>query len=162
MNSRKREALPLFAIAVLIAAVALGLFLSGCSTATTPTDNSTRIAAVVRPIAKNVVIPVLSNNPEYETALLALASAADLAVNGTALTPTGIKAFVDTLASQYDIDENTKIYIASGIDDLVRLYSETYGQAVVDATDPNVKLYLAAFAAGIRDGVQFYKLIKAE
>lgn len=143
----------------LLLAASSALLLSSC--ASVPTDASApspadMISAAVQPICKHVVLPVLSHNPRYEPALLALAAGADAALNAGQLTPESIRAFVDALALKYELTPEARLSIASGIDDLVQLYQRTYGQSVASTADPRVRKILTAFAAGIRDGVKFY------
>jgi uncharacterized protein CbrC (UPF0167 family) len=134
---------------------------SGCvSTGVKPQTIDT-VAAVVQPVAKNVVNAVLEKNPEYDDALLALATAAEVALNGGELNVQSIKSFVDALGVKYQLDAHTKLVIASGIDDLVRFYQATYAQQVADTADPNVRRILTAFAAGVRDGVAFHRALRS-
>lgn len=132
--------------------VGLALLAAGCVTQVQP-EKADIIAAVIRPVAKNTVNLVLAKNPKYEEALLALATAADVA-NGGTLTPDAIKAFVDTFALKYALDAETKLIIASAIDDVIHAYTDVYGK-LPEVGDANVQKYLAAFAKGIRDGIAF-------
>lgn len=138
----------------LILLAGLALLCAGC-VGTVKTETADTISAVIRPVAKNAVNLVLSKNPQYADALLALATACDVAMNGGDLSPSSIKAFVDGLAFKYALDDETKLIIASAIDDVVHAYQDIYGKAVIDAADPNVKKYLTAFARGIREGIAF-------
>jgi len=131
------------------------------STAPDKIDRTAFIASAIQPICKNVVLPVLAKNPRYEAALLALADGADAALQQTELTPEAIHAFVDALGRRFDLSEDAKLYIASGIDDLVKFYQQTYGAQVASTTDPRVKAILAAFSRGIRDGVAFYRAMSS-
>jgi hypothetical protein len=144
----------------LLAVLAIACF-GGCATTGVKPQTIDTVAAAVRPVAKNVVNAVLTNNPKYDSALLALAAGADAALNGGQLSVANIKAFVDVLGAKYELDAQTKLYIASGIDDLTTFYRDTYGQQFADTADPNVRKILSAFAAGIRDGVAFYHAINA-
>lgn len=139
---------------LILAAFAL-LFCSGCVSSGVKTETADTAAAFIRPVAKNVVNLVLAKNPNYTEALLALAAGCDVAINGGVLEAQSIKAFVDTLALKYDMDNQTKLVIASAIDDVLHIYEDRYQVQVINATDPNVKKCLAAFAKGIRDGVAF-------
>lgn len=141
-------------------ALACMVLSTGCVSTVKP-QTADAIAAAVQPIAKNVVNVVLTKNPAYDQALLALAAGADAAINGGQLTVPNIRAFVDALASKHKLDAHAKLLIASAIDDLVKFYQRTYGQAVADATDPNVRRILAAFAEGVRDGVAFFRALNA-
>lgn len=145
-----------------VVALFLAVAVSACvSTGLKPPTVDT-MAAIVRPVAKNVVNRVLQKNPGYDTALLALAEGAGEAVNGGgALTPESIRAFVDTLATRFAMDAQSKLEIASALDDVVQIYRETYGGAVARATDPNVRRILTAFAAGVRDGVALHRAMSA-
>src|SRR5690606_20049544 len=105
---------------------------------------------------------VLAKNPELEPALLALAAGAEAAIDGGEITAQVIKGFVDTIASRHPMDSETKLILASAIDDVVKLYQDTYGTAVVSGIDPNVRLYLSAFANGIREGIAFRRAITGE
>lgn len=142
---------------------ALCALFTGCATAPDGTkklnvsnDQAALIASVVQPIAKSVVLPVLAKNPKYEPALLAIAAGVDtILMTGDQLTPKTIKQFLDSIAVQYDLTDDARLYIASGIDDLVTFYQQNYG-TLVQAADPNMRKILAAFSAGIRDGVEFY------
>lgn len=138
----------------------LALLFAGCVSQVKPNTADT-VSAVIRPVAKNAVNLVLAKNPRYADALLALAAASDAATLGGELTPATIKAFVDGLALKYDLDRETKLIIVSAIDDVVHAYQDIYGQAVVNATDPNVKKYLAAFSRGVREGVAFWRTINS-
>lgn len=137
------------------------LLCAGCVSQGVKPETADVISAAVRPIAKNIVLPVLQKNPKYEPALLALATAADVAIEGGNLTPEGIRSFVDTLAIRYDLDPQTKILIASGIDDLAKFYTDTYGPQVSNTADPNLRKILGAFSKGIRDGITFYHQMAA-
>lgn len=133
--------------------LAFSIVLSGCvSTGVQPQTIDT-VSAAVRPVAKNVVNVVLTRNPRYDSALLALAAASDAALNGGTLTQENIRAFVQLFAAKYELDQTTTLYIASALDDLAQFYRDTYGKTVADVTDPNVRKILSAFSAGIRDGV---------
>lgn len=156
MNIRNR--LPLLGA---LLAFAVPFLISACASSGVRPQTADKIAAAVRPVAKNVVNAVLTKNPAYDGALLALAAGADAALNGGELSVQNIKAFVDALALKHELDAQTKVYIASGIDDLVVFYREAYGQQVAVATDPNVRRILVAFAAGIRDGVAFHRALNA-
>jgi hypothetical protein len=134
---------------------------TGCVSTGVRPQTVDAISAGVRPVAKNVVNLVLTKNPSYDTALLALAAAADAALNGGALTQASIRGFVEAFAVQHGLDAQTKLYIASGIDDLAQFYRDTYGQTVADTADPNVRKILAAFSAGIRDGVSLFHALRA-
>lgn len=155
----KTTRLPL--IAALVALAIPTFVCSACVSSGVKPDTADTIAAVVRPVAKNVVNAVLAKNPRYDTALIALAAASDAALNGGTLTIENIKAFVDAFALKHELDPQAKLIIASGIDDLATLYRDTYGKQVAVATDPNVRRILAAFAAGIRDGVAFHNALNA-
>jgi hypothetical protein len=133
----------------------------GCVSSGIAPQTVDTIAAAVRPVSKNLVNAVLQKNPQYDGALLALAGAAEAALNGGNLDVQNIKAFVDAFAVKHEIDAQTKLVIASGIDDLVQLYRDTYGAQVATTTDPNVRRILSAFAAGVRDGVAFYRALQA-
>jgi len=133
------------------------LLISGCVSQGVKPATADVVSAVVRPIAKNAVNLVLAKNPHYDDALLALATAADVAINGGELDVMTIKAFVDTLALRYQIDPETKIILASAIDDVLHAYQDIYGTDNLSGTDPNVRKYLSAFARGIREGIAFRK-----
>lgn len=153
---------PVAALLVSLSLCAITLLgTTGCvSTGVKPQTVDTA-AAAVRPVAKNVVNLVLQKNPKYDGALLALAAGAEAALNGGELTVEAIRSFVDALSSKYDLDAQTRITIASAIDDIATLYRDTYGRQVVDSTDPNVKRILTAFAQGIREGVAFYRALSS-
>lgn len=134
-------------------------FGSGCVSTGVKPQTVDAIAAVVQPLAKNVVNAVLAKNPKYDEALLALATGAEAALNGGDLSIQTIRSFVDSLGARYNLDRESKLFIASGIDDVLQFYRRTYAKNVVEATDPNVARVLNAFAAGIRDGVSFFRAL---
>lgn len=138
--------------------LAVGLLIAGCQSQVS-TSTADTVAIVVRPITKNAVNLVLAKNPAYADALLAVASGTEAALGVSELTPQGIKAFVDGVALKYALDNETKVIIASAIDDLVKTYQDATGTTVIAPADPNVRKYLLAFAKGIREGVEFHKAI---
>lgn len=139
--------------------VLLSLALAGCVSSGVSPEKADTVAAIVRPVSKQLVTAVLINNPSKGDALLALAAAADTAALGVELTPATIKVFVDAFAARHHLTEVERIYIASALDDLAKLYLDTYGKQVISTIDPNVVKYLKAFATGIRDGVVFHRAI---
>lgn len=148
---------------ILFVLVCLASLLTSCASLGTggTTPSADVVAAAVQPVAKTIVIFALNKNPGYGAALLALADGADAALTGTDLTPESIKVFVETLSRKYQLDPATALIIASGIDDLAKFYQRTYGKQVVNATDPKVREILTAFSAGLRDGVNFYRILNA-
>jgi hypothetical protein len=137
------------------------ILLTGCVSSGVSPDKADTVAAIVRPVSKQLVTAVLINNPTKDDALLALAAAADTAAIGIELTPASIKAFVDIFAAKHKLTEIERVYIASALDDLAKLYLDTYGKQVISTLDPNVVKYLRAFASGIREGVAFHEAISS-
>lgn len=129
----------------------------GCSTVShsTPAQVDT-VAVITQVTVSNIVLPVLANNPKYEPALLAVAAGVDLAFAAGEVTPVRINSFLDTVALKYEMDAKTRLYVGSGLLDLLDIYVKTYGQKVASTTDPRVVTMLNAFRDGIKIGIARY------
>jgi hypothetical protein len=128
----------------------------GCTTVqTVPTDWAQVTASIAQPLAQGATPLVLNKNPDYAPALLLFADAIPLAFAVGDLTPESISqsiALLDTKANlQLDADVQSLISTALAI--AIQQYQQRAGTTVSNATDPNVKLILSAFAKGIHDGV---------
>jgi hypothetical protein len=147
-------------VTLFLAALALLVF-SGCqslsSSSTAPTANVDTAAAVTKIAVSNIVLPVLANNPKYEPALLAVAAGVDIAFAAKEITPAGINSFLDTIALKYEMDPATRLYIGSGLMDLLDVYHAQYGAQVVSAADPRVVAMLNALRDGIKVGIERYR-----
>ncbi len=135
--------------------------LSGCQSLKNATPQQTDTAAAITQVAvTNIVLPVLSNNPRYEPALLAVAAGVDLAFAAGEVTPAGINSFLDTVSLKYELDAKTRLYIGSGLLDLLDLYKKTYGQTVASTADPRLVTMLNAFRDGIKTGISRYHALQ--
>lgn len=143
--------------ALFVSLFAFTCLFQGCVSQGVSTNTGATIAAVIEPVAKNVVLLVLHKNPSYASAVNGFADALDAVVIGADFNPASEKALVDALALKYTISAEAKLYLASGLDDLMNLYKNTYGVTAVSSMDVNLKGYLTAFAQGLRDGVIFFK-----
>lgn len=146
---------------LIVAFAVLATFgLSGCvskSDVSLPPSQQVELAANITQIATSqIVVPVLSNNPEYENALLAIAAGIDVAFAAQEITPAGINSFLDTVALKFEMDDKTRLYVGSGILDMLDLYKKTYQVDVVTGTDPRVRRVLEAFRDGIKQGIARY------
>jgi hypothetical protein len=134
----------------------------GCATVKNATPQQVDIAASITKIAvSQIVTPVLTNNPRYEPALLALASGVDVALAVDSLTPEGINAFLDTLALKYEMNNETRVLIGNGILDLLQLYKDTYQVEEALISDPRLTKMLDAFRTGIKQGIERYHTFSA-
>lgn len=138
-------------------------FMGGCQTVKQATPEQVDMAATVTQlVVSQIVVPVLANNPEYEGALLAVAAGVDVAFAAQEVTPEGINSFLDTVALKYSMDAKTRIYIGSGIMDMLTLYKQTYQTTVVASSDPRVVKMLNSFRDGIKQGVERYHALSGK
>lgn len=147
----------------IIALLTLSVALTGCVTSTkTEVTTTTQVAAAItRPTVQTLVVPLLTKHPEYEPALLALAAGADVVFSQGNVDVATLRGYVEALAAKYSIAEADKIVLTLGITNVYQFYVDTYQKPVMDATDPNVKILVAAFTKGIRDGITFYHAYQA-
>lgn len=145
----------------LLGAFALGMM--GCSSVPSESGPSQAeyAAAITQPVVKNVVVPILSKNPDLEPALLAVASGIDVVFNKGTLTPEQLREFVDSLSAKYPkLDERDKLVLGSAIWDAYTIYTRMTGKTVVVVSDPTARALLEAFRQGINDGIAFYHAFK--
>ncbi|HEX2099180.1 MAG TPA: hypothetical protein VHF69_00870 [Candidatus Synoicihabitans sp.] len=114
------------------------------------------VAGITQPVTKNLVLPLLANNPEYEPVLLAIAAGVDVIFAKGTISAAEIKEYVDALSLKFELDDQAKLLIGSALFDVWQVYAATYGDKVAVTTDPNVVKILTAFRRGILDGIEFY------
>lgn len=143
----------------LLALFAGGLVLAstGCVSTGVKPAQAQVVAAITQPVTQTLVIPLLQRHPEYEPALLALAAGADVVFAQGQIDAVTLRGYVEALATKYNITEADKLAIALALQNIYNFYVATYQKPVMDASDPNVKLIVTAFKAGITDGVAFYR-----
>lgn len=119
-------------------------------------NQAANLAAGTAIIAKNAVPFVLKSHPEYEVAVLAVADVIPTAFGDGAVTFESIRTTLAVIGPKAGLPADAQVLIASALTDGLTLYTQSYGRAVVAATDPNVRAVLTAFAKGLRDGVTLY------
>lgn len=130
---------------------------AGCVSTGVKPSQAQMVAAITQPVTQTLVIPLLQRHPEYEPALLALAAGADVVFAQGQIDAATLRGYVEALAAKYRLAEADKLAIALALQNLYKFYVATYQTPVMDAADPNVKLIVAAFKAGITDGIAFYR-----
>lgn len=141
---------------LLLSAALLGGLLSGCVSTGVKPEQAQVVAAITQPVTQTLVIPLLQRHPEYEPALVALAAGADVVFARGQIDAETLRGYVEALSARYKISEADKLAIALALQNIYQFYVSTYQKPVMDATDPNVKAVVAAFKAGITDGIAFY------
>jgi hypothetical protein len=141
----------------LLGLASFGLF--GCSSvpSSTAPGQAEYAAAITQPVVKNVVVPILSKNPDLEPALVAVATGIEVVFQKGTLTPEQLREFVDALAVKYPkLDERDRLVLGSAIWDAYTIYTQLSGKTIVEVTDPTARAMLEAFRQGITDGIAFY------
>lgn len=134
-----------------VAALVAGAGLSGCASSG---------SAIVRPVdqelrtfARAAAITILSRDSGSEADLVRVTEAIDTAIAvGEPLTNQRLKAFLDTLG----VDRKRRMIVAAFVLEANDRFSQ--GRAVLDLKDSEVVALLKQFQAGIRDGIEFYRI----
>jgi hypothetical protein len=151
MTTSRKESCQATAILALIIAIVIVATLFGTSCASVAPQQG---AAAVRVTTSTGVTLALSNNPDYASAVAALASGIDAAVTESAsIDPTSIAAFVRRICAAHHVREKDIPVFVNLAGVAYQAYVTTYRPQVVSAADPNVVLYLQAFKAGLQDAL---------
>jgi len=135
------------------------LLLSGCVTlpanspppAVKPTV--AQIAPFVTQLAQTGVPLILNKNPKYAPIISSVATAIPAAFAAGNLDATSISATIAIIGQKNGLTSEEDGIISAALLDAVTWYQATYSAGVVNATDPNVKTLLLAFATGLNNGV---------
>ena len=130
-------------------AFALTTALTGCvGTATAPTATQRSIASAVEDAISIGLVPVLSKNPSYAPAASAVAAALG-SFAGDTLTPDDVRAFL----AKTSLTPDDQRAVAGIVNAAWAVFTKRYAERVGAATRPDVKLFLAAVADGIKSAV---------
>ena len=135
----------------LLALLALALLttLTGCvGTATAPTPIQLSLASAVEDAISIGLVPVLSKNPGYAPAASAVAAALG-SFAGDTLTPDDVRAFL----AKTSLTPDDQRVVAGIVNAAWSVFTKRYAERVGAATRPDVKLFLAAVADGIKSAV---------
>lgn len=134
---------------VALVAVALLAALPGCtSVPTDPTPKQQVIANAVEDALSIGLVPVLTKNPDYIAAANSVAAALGT-FSGDTITPADVDAFL----SKTGIAPSDAKVVAGIVNAAWATYEKRYAQQVNGSVRPDVKLFLAAVANGIRAAV---------
>jgi hypothetical protein len=132
----------LFALCLLTA-------LTGCvSTQTAPTAGQRSLAAAVEDAISIGLVPVLTKNPSYAPAALAVALALG-SFSGDTITSDDVRAFL----AQTSLTPEDQRAVAGIVIAAWSVFTKRYAERVGAATRPDVKLFLAAVSDGIKSAV---------
>lgn len=133
------------------ALAALSVFaFTGCAstTATPPNDSQQMIANAVEDAIAIGLVPVLTRNPGYLAAATGVANALG-AFGGTTITPDDVSAFL--VRTRLTLDDQR--VVAGIVNAAWATFEKRYAQRVSGVVRPDVKLFLAAVANGIKSAV---------
>ena len=148
-------------VCVLMVAIFAIFAFTGCQSTNWTPDNTQLAAALVKPITKNITLPLLAKNPKLEPVLVGIAGSIDavFAKDG-GLTAADAAAYVKALAPNLDTADQK--LITSGILDAYQVYVDVFKPKVITATDPNLILVLTSFKTGILEGVALWRSFPVE
>jgi len=130
-------------------AFALTTALTGCvGTATAPTATQRSIASAVEDAISIGLVSVLTKNPSYAPAASAVAAALG-SFAGDTLTPDDVRAFL----AKTSLTPDDQRAVAGIVIAAWSVFQKRYAERVGAATRPDVKLFLAAVADGIKSAV---------
>ena len=125
--------------------------LTGCVSTTAPTAPTATqqvIANAVEDAISIGLVPVFTRNPSYAPAASAVAAGLG-SFSGDTLTPADVSAFL----GKTSLTPDDRRAVAGIVNAAWAVFAKRYAEKVGSATRPDVKLFLAAVANGIRSAV---------